>query len=326
MKEVLIIGSIGLDNLKTPHGEKQQILGGSISYSSIAARLFTPVNIVGVIGEDFPQLYTELLQSKDINLEGLEVRQGKTFRWHGEYSGDMSEAKTIETQLNSFANFNPVLNDYQKNADFVFLANIHPDLQLNVLSQLDNPRFVMCDTMNLWIKTMPEMLNEVIKRINMLLVNDKEAKMLTGEENLVLAAQRILEMGPEYVIIKKGEHGSMLFSKDGEIFILPAYPLSDVKDPTGAGDTFAGGLLGYLSQESRVDFQTLKRSMISGTVLASFTAQEFGVDRLKMITNEQFFERCNEFQDILEMPSIEVAKYNEYKDVFEMTSIEVALV
>ena len=255
-----------------------------------------------------------------------EVRQGKTFRWHGEYSGDMSEAKTIETQLNSFANFNPVLNDYQKNADFVFLANIHPDLQLNVLSQLDNPRFVMCDTMNLWIKTMPEMLNEVIKRINMLLVNDKEAKMLTGEENLVLAAQRILEMGPEYVIIKKGEHGSMLFSKDGEIFILPAYPLSDVKDPTGAGDTFAGGLLGYLSQESRVDFQTLKRSMISGTVLASFTAQEFGVDRLKMITNEQFFERCNEFQDILEMPSIEVAKYNEYKDVFEMTSIEVALV
>jgi len=307
MKEVLIIGSIGLDNLKTPHGEKQKILGGSISYSSVAARLFTPVNIVGVVGEDFPQQHIELFQSKNINLEGLEIRQGKTFRWYGEYNRDMSEATTIDTQLNSFADFNPVLNQNQKNADFVFLANIQPDLQLNVLSQMDNPRFVMCDTMNLWIKTMPEELKEVINRINLLLVNDKEAKMLTGEENLILAAQKILEMGPEYVIIKKGEHGSMLFSQEGEIFILPAYPLSDVKDPTGAGDTFAGGLLGYLSQESKISFQTLKRSMISGTILASFTAQEFGIDRLKMITNEQFAQRCEEFQNILALPSIDIA-------------------
>jgi sugar/nucleoside kinase (ribokinase family) len=307
MKEVLIVGSIGLDNLKTPHGEKHQILGGSISYSSVAARLFTPVNIVGVVGEDFPQQYIELFQSKNINLEGLEIRQGKTFRWHGEYNRDMSEATTIDTQLGSFADFNPVLNENQKNADFVFLANIQPDLQLNVLSQMDSPRFVMCDTMNLWIKTMPEKLKEVIGRLNLLLVNDKEAKMLTGEENLVLAAQKILEMGPEYVIIKKGEHGSMLFSQDGEIFILPAFPLSVVKDPTGAGDTFAGGLLGYLSQESKINFQTIKRSMISGTILASFTAQEFGIDRLKMITNEQFSQRCNEFKDILAMPSIEFA-------------------
>lgn len=307
MKEVLIIGSIGLDNLKTPHGEKQKILGGSISYSSVAARLFTPVNIVGVVGEDFPQPYLELFQSKGINLEGLEIRQGKTFRWHGEYNKDMSEATTIDTQLNSFADFDPVLNENQKNADFVFLANIQPNLQLNVLSQMYNPSFVMCDTMNLWIKTMPEELQEVISRINLLLVNDKESKMLTGEENLILAAQKILDMGPEYVIIKKGEHGSMLFSKDGEIFILPAFPLSDVKDPTGAGDTFAGGLLGFLSQESRVTFQTLKRSMISGTILASFTAQEFGIDGLKVITNEQFAQRCNEFKNILEMPSIEFA-------------------
>lgn len=307
MKEVLIVGSIGLDNLKTPHGEKQQILGGSVSYSSVAARLFTPVNIVGVVGEDFPCEYIELFQSKNINLEGLEIRQGKTFRWHGEYNKDMSEATTIDTQLNSFADFDPVLNANQKNAEFLFLANIQPDLQLNVLSQMTNPRFVMCDTMNLWIKTMPEELKEVIKRINLLLVNDKEAKMLTGEENLVLAAQKILEMGPEYVIIKKGEHGSMLLSQEGEIFILPAFPLSNVKDPTGAGDTFAGGLLGRLSQESKINFQNLKRSMVSGTILASFTAQEFGIDRLKMITNEQFTHRCSEFQNILSIPSLDSA-------------------
>ena len=307
MKEVVIVGSIGLDNLKTPHGEKHQILGGSISYSSLAARLFTPVNIVGVIGEDFPQQYIELFQSKNINIEGLEIRQGKTFRWHGEYTNDMSEAITIDTQLNSFADFNPVLNSNQKNADFLFLANIQPDLQLNVLSQMNNPQFVMCDTMNLWIKTMPEELKEVISKINLLLVNDKEAKMLTGEENLILAARKILEMGPEYVIIKKGEHGSMLFSQDGEIFILPAFPLSNVKDPTGAGDTFAGGLLGSLSQESKITFQSLKRSMISGTILASFTAQEFGIDRLKMITDEQFSQRCNEFQNILSIPSLDTA-------------------
>ena len=307
MKEVLIIGSVGLDNLKTPHGQKQKILGGSISYSSVAARLFTPVGILGVVGEDFPQQYIELFQAKNINIEGLEVRQGKTFMWHGEYSGDMSEAKTIDTQLNSFADFNPVLNPNQKNADFIFLANIQPDLQLNVLSQMENPRFVMCDTMNLWIKTMPEKLKEVISRINLLLVNDKEAKMLTGEENLVSAAKRILEMGPEYVIIKKGEHGSMLFSKEGEIFILPAFPLGDVKDPTGAGDTFAGGLIGSLSRESTISFKSLKRSMISGTILASFTAQEFGIDMLKMITNEQFLDRCSQFQSILEIPSLDVA-------------------
>ncbi len=307
MKEVVIVGSIGLDNLKTPYGEKHQILGGSISYSSVAARFFTPVNIVGVIGEDFPQQYIELFQSKNINIEGLEIRKGKTFRWHGEYTNDMSEAITIDTQLNSFADFNPVLNSNQKNADFLFLANIQPDLQLNVLSQMTNPRFVMCDTMNLWIKTMPEELKEVISKINLLLVNDKEAKMLTGEENLILAAQKILEMGPEYVIIKKGEHGSMLFSQDSEIFILPAFPLSNVKDPTGAGDTFAGGLLGSLSQESKITFQSLKRSMISGTILASFTAQEFGIDRLKMITDEQFSQRCNEFQNILSIPSLDTA-------------------
>lgn len=307
MKEVLIIGSIGLDNLKTPYGEKKQILGGSISYSSIAARLFTPVTIVGVIGEDFPKNYIELFQSKNINLEGLEIRQGKTFRWYGEYTNDMSEAITVDTQLNSFADFNPILNLNQKNADFVFLANIQPDLQLNVLSQISNPKFIMCDTMNLWIKTMPEKLKEVINKLNLLLVNDKEAKMLTGEENLILAAQKILEMGPEYVIIKKGEHGSILLSQEGEIFVLPAFPLSHVKDPTGAGDTFAGGLVGCLSQESNINFQSLKRSMIAGTILASFTAQEFGIDMLKMITTEQFSQRCVQFQNILSVPSMDLA-------------------
>lgn len=307
MKNVLIVGSIGLDNLKTPYGERQNVLGGSISCASIAARIFSPVSIIGVVGEDFPQEHVELFQSKNIDISGLEVRQGKTFRWSGEYCGDMCEAITLDTQLNSFADFNPVLSPAQCDTDFVFLANIQPDLQLSVLDQMNSPRFVMCDTMNLWITTMPEKLKEVISRVNLLLVNDKEAKMLSGEENLLLAARKIMSFGPEYLIIKKGEHGSMLFSQSGEMFILPAFPLSDVVDPTGAGDSFAGGFIGFLAQESRVDFESLKRSVISGTIIASFTTQDFGSDKLRTITQKEFAQRYNDFCEVLSAPSLDTA-------------------
>lgn len=305
MKKLLIVGSIGLDNLKTPYGERKEILGGSISCASIAARIFSPVSILGVVGEDFPSDYLELFQSKDIDISGLEVREGKTFRWCGEYCDDMSEAITLDTQLNSFADFNPVLSESQRDTDFVFLANIHPDLQLSVLDQMNSPRFVMCDTMNLWINTTAERLREVVSRVNLLLVNDKEAKMFSGEENLILAARKILEMGPEYLIIKKGEHGSMLFSRRGEMFILPAFPLCDVVDPTGAGDSFAGGVIGFLAQESRVDFESLKRAVISGTIIASFTTQDFGSDMLRTVSKVEFAQRYQKFASVLEMPSLD---------------------
>jgi fructose-1-phosphate kinase PfkB-like protein len=216
----------------------------------------------------------------------------------------MNEAITLDTQLNSFASFNPELNQKQKETDYVLLGNIQPDLQLNILSQLNDPKFVMCDTMNLWINTMPDKLKNVIAQTNLLLVNDKEAKMLSECDNLILSAEKILEMGPEYLIIKKGEHGSMLFSKQGDIFILPAYPMSCVVDPTGAGDSFAGGLLGNLAQESKINFETIKRSMISGTVIASFTTQDFGPEMLQTVTFDGFIKRSEEFMQIIQIPSV----------------------
>lgn len=305
MKNVLIVGSIGLDNLKTPYGERKDILGGSISFASMAARIFSPASIIGVVGEDFPERYLTLFQEKDIDLSGLEIKQGGTFRWCGEYCGDMNEAITLDTQLNSFADFDPVLSPKHRDTNFLFLGNIQPDLQLKVLEQMNSPKFVMCDTMNLWINTMPERLKEVISDVNLFLVNDKEAKMLSGEENLILAARKILELGPEYLIIKKGEHGSMLFSKDSEMFILPAFPLCDVVDPTGAGDSFAGGLIGFLAQESRVDFEAIKRAMVSGTIIASFTTQDFGNDMLRTVTQESFAKRYRDFCGVLETPSLD---------------------
>jgi sugar/nucleoside kinase (ribokinase family) len=307
MNNVLIVGSIGLDNLKTPMGVKENVLGGSVSFASIAAKLFSSVSIVGVIGEDFPSQYLDLFEAKGINTEGLKAHQGKTFRWSGEYQGDMNEAITLDTQLNSFADFNPVLTSQQKDMDYLFLGNIQPDLQLNVLSQMNSPKFVMCDTMNLWINTMPEKLNKVINKVNLLLVNDKEARMLSGCDNLILAAQRILAMGPEYLVIKKGEHGAMLFSNQGEIFALPAFPMSELKDPTGAGDSFAGGFIGNLAQESTINFETLKRSMIAATVVASFTTQDFGPGMLKTVTMDDFAKRCNQFQNIIQAPALNFA-------------------
>ena len=307
MKNVLIVGSIGLDNLKTPYGERENILGGSISFASVAARIFSPVSVIGVVGEDFPSQYIDFFREKDIDLSGLETKQGGTFRWCGEYCGDMNEAVTLDTQLNSFADFDPVLNQNHCDTDFLFLGNIQPDLQLRVLEQMNSPQFVMCDTMNLWINTMPERLKEVISKVNLLLVNDKEAKMLSGEENLILSAGKILEFGPEYLIIKKGEHGAMLFSKTGEMFILPAFPLCDVVDPTGAGDSFAGGLIGFLAQEAKIDFDTIKRAMLSGTIVASFTTQGFGNDSLKNVNKENFFKRYQSFCDYLTVPALETA-------------------
>lgn len=305
MNKVLIVGSIVLDTLTTPYGQTKDALGGSVAYGSVASSLFGPVNMVGVVGQDFEQEHINLFKSKGINLEGLEVANGETFKWKAFYENDMSQAHTLETQLNAFAGFNPTLPESYLDSDFVFLANIQPELQLNVLNQIKTPKFTMCDTMNLWISTKKEQLTEVMKRVNLVLVNEGEAKQYCGTPNLVAAAKQILELGPQYVIIKKGEHGSLLFDKQGNVFAAPAFPLEHLKDPTGAGDTFAGGLVGYLAQCDQVNIHNLRKAVVVGSTLASFTAQEFSLDGLKVVTQNDLYKRYHELQSITAFDSLE---------------------
>ncbi len=310
MSKVLILGSIGLDSITTPFGVKKEILGGSVSYASVASSLFTQTNIVGVVGEDFPQEYIELLVSKGVDVEGLEKASGKTFRWDGYYEYDMNQAHTQDTQLNVFADFCPKIPENYRDSKFIFLANIHPSLQLNVLSQFKKPEFVMLDTMNLWINTTKKELLEVISRVNLMLLNDAEARMLCETPNLVEAANKILARGPEYVIIKKGEHGALLFTKSGQIFSAPAYPLEVIKDPTGAGDTFAGGFIGYLSSCEEVNFEQMKKAVVVGSALASFTAEDFSLDKLKTVSCEDLCKRYCEFEQLSTFGALNLTRIN----------------
>ena len=305
MNKVLIVGSIVLDTLQTPYGQTKDALGGSVAYGSVASSLFAPVNMVGVVGQDFDQEHINLFKSKGINLEGLEVADGLTFKWRAFYENDMNQAHTLETQLNAFAEFNPTIPESYLDSEFVFLANIQPELQLNVLNQVKAPKFTMCDTMNLWISTKKEQLTEVLKRVNLVLMNEGEARQYCETPNLVLAAKQILSMGPQYVIIKKGEHGSLLFDKKGNIFAAPAYPLEHLKDPTGAGDTFAGGLVGYLAKCGEVNIHTLRQAVVVGSTLASFTAQEFSLDGLKVVTQDDLYERYHQLQTLTAFDSLE---------------------
>ena len=306
MNSILIVGSIALDSLKTPFGEKEDILGGSVSYASVAASLFSPINIIGVVGQDFPPHHIDLYKSKNIDLRGLEFKEGKTFRWSGYYEYDMNQAHTINTELNVFADFEPVLTEEYKESNFVFLANIHPLLQLNVLNQVQKGSFVMADTMNLWISTTREELLEVIKGVNLMLLNEGEARQLCNTPNLINAANQILEMGPEYVIIKKGEHGALLFTREGEIFSSPAYPLESIKDPTGAGDTFAGGFIGYLAQGKEINSCNLRRAIVVGSALASFTTEDFGLERLKNVNCTDLNNRYCEFERLTSFESLDL--------------------
>lgn len=310
MSKVLIVGSIGLDTLETPFGKRDDVLGGSVSYASIAASLFSPINMVGVVGQDFPSIYVDLFKSRGININGLECKEGNTFKWKGYYEYDMNQAHTLDTQLNVFADFNPVLPEEYIDSDFVFLANIHPALQLNVLDQIKSPKFTMVDTMNLWISTTKKELIEVIKRVNLVLLNEGEARQLCETPNLVAAANQILEMGPDFVIIKKGEHGALMFDKAGEIFSSPAYPLELIKDPTGAGDTFAGGFIGYLAHEGEVNSCNLRKAVIIGSALASFTAEDFSLDKLKTISFADLQERYCEFERLSSFESIDIIPKN----------------
>lgn len=305
MNKVLIVGSIALDSLKTPYGERDNVLGGSLSYASVASRMFSPVNIVGIVGDDFPQEHLDFFKERNINTDGLKISNEGTFRWKGYYEGDMSQAVTVDTQLNAFANFNPVLTPEYAESDYVFLGNIHPALQLNILNQIDGAKFTMMDTMNLWINETRETLLKVINRVDLVLLNEGEARMLCNTSNLVEAAQRVLTMGPKYVIIKKGEHGALMFSKKGDIFASPAYPLNEVKDPTGAGDTFAGGLIGCLAKLGDINSENIRQSIVAGTVLASFTTQDFSLDKLKTVTEVDMLKRFDEMQNLTSFKSIE---------------------
>jgi len=289
---VLAIGSLAYDNVKSPYGEVKDAIGGSATYASLAASIFAPVRVVGIVGDDFTE-HLKLLSARSICTKGVEViKDAKTFRWDGYYEGDMSQAVTVNTCLNVFEFFKPQLSDEYSGSDYVLLGNIQPDLQLHVLSQLKNPKLIATDTMNLWINTCPDRVKEVFKRTDIVLINDAEAKLLCETQNLVKAAEDILSLGAKWVIIKKGEHGCVLFGKD-TYFSCPAYPLSDVVDPTGAGDSFAGGLVGYLASVGKINNDTIKQGIIIGTTIASFNIQKFSIDNLTSLEKKDVFQRMD---------------------------------
>jgi len=294
---VLVVGSMALDSVETPFGKVENILGGSASYFSLAASNFTDVNVVAVVGNDFPEEHLQLLESHDIKLDGVKIEEGETFRWVGHYGYDLSEAKTLETHLNVFETFNPVLPDHYKDIDIVFLANIDPEIQFEVLQQVNKPKLVACDTMNFWIESKPEQLKKLLGHVDILMINDAETRELAGEPIIVKAARKIMEMGPKMLIVKRGEYGALMFSKEG-IFYAPSYPLEEVLDPTGAGDTFAGGFMGYVAIHDINNVNDYKRAVIYGSVLASFTVEDFSVNRLAKLKKDEIDARYLAFMNL----------------------------
>jgi len=295
---LLIVGSMALDSVRTPVGEVTNALGGAADYSSVAASFFSPVKLVGVVGSDFPQEHLDFLSSKGIDLGGVQIVEGgKTFRWSGYYDFDLNVAHTLDTQLNVFADFSPTLPEEYVNADYVFLANIDPDLQLQVLNQVKNPKLTMCDTMNFWIGGKRDSLIKVLERVDIAVVNDAEARQLTGLMSTVKAAKAIQNIGPKTVIIKKGEHGALLFHGD-EHFSAPSYPLEDIVDPTGAGDSFAGGFIGYIASQDNIEPSVLRKAVVHGSVMASFNVEDFSLNRMRTLDLAQIAARYREFQKI----------------------------
>ena len=293
-----VVGTVAIDAVETPFGKRDRVFGGSASYFSYAAAFFTPVALVAVVGRDFPAEYRAILRERPIDLSHLEVRDGKTFFWRGRYGSDLNSAQTLETRLNVLNDFNPRLK-FRKHPEFLFLANIDPVLQAQVLDQLEKPRlkFVACDTMNYWIGNEKKDLLKVLARVDGLVVNDGEARELTGESNLIRAAQKIRGLGPDHVVIKKGEHGVLLFYET-HFFSLPAYPLESVFDPTGAGDSFAGGFVGYLASTGDCSFENMKRAVAWGSIVASFTVEDFGLESLRRIERKDLDERFAIFKKI----------------------------
>jgi len=291
---IVVVGSIALDTIETPFGKREDVLGGSCTHFSYAASFFHPVSVVGVVGKDFRNKDIELLRSRDINTEGLQVVDGETFRWHGAYEYDMNEAKTLATHLNVFETFQPVLPELYRDAEYVFLANIDPELQLSVLEQVRAPKLVACDTMNLWLNTKRDHVSELFSKTDVVIVNAGEARLFSGDPSLITSAKRILETGAKYVVIKKGEHGALLFGPK-LFFACPGFPLETIQDPTGAGDAFAGGFMGYLAKTARLDDMHFRRAVVYGCVMASFNVEEFSLERLKGLTDEDVANRYLEY-------------------------------
>jgi len=295
---LLVTGSIGIDTVKTPFGVSKDCLGGSAVYFSMAASFFSPVRFLGAIGADCPFDLKKIFKGKKVDLNGLELRhKSKTFRWAGSYQGAMNEATTDAVELNVLAENPPQMPEEYKDSKFVFLANTAPILQIQLLDQLNRPKFVAADTMNLWINNNLADLKKLLKKIDCLILNETEARMLASEHNLITAAAKIEKLGPTVVVIKKGESGSIIRQSDGQLFVLPAYPATIVKDPTGAGDSFAGGFMGYLAGQNKTDFATLKKAVAYGTVVASFTISDFSLKGLTKTTRRNIDSRLNELRN-----------------------------
>jgi len=302
---ILVVGSVAYDTVETPFGKAERVLGGSASFFAVAASFFVPVNLVGVVGDDFGEEQLKAFRGRDIDLEGLERVAGQTFHWAGKYSYDLNARETIFTHLNVFEAFKPKIPARYRRSEHVFLGNIDPVLQRDVLDQVERPKLVACDTMNFWISGQPEELRKTLSRVDVLLINDAEARQLTGEWNMVKAARAIRALGPRVLVVKKGEHGVLMFTEDAA-FAAPAYPLEEVFDPTGAGDTFAGGFLGYLASQAgeALEAGALRRAVIMGSTLASFCVEAFSLDRLRTLTRPEIdaryrlFKRLTHFEEV----------------------------
>ena len=299
---LLVVGTVAFDAIETPFGKTDKIVGGAASYISLAASYFTKdIQLVSVIGDDFPDGFLNTLKLQGIKLDGLQIKKGeKSFFWSGKYHNDLNNRDTIDTQLNVLANFAPIVPESSKNCEFLMLGNLVPAVQQSVISQLSSrPKLIVLDTMNFWMDIAMDELKKTIGMIDVLTINDSEARQLSGEYSLVKAAQKILEMGPKVIVIKKGEHGALLFNKE-EVFFAPALPLEEVFDPTGAGDSFAGGFIGYLAKTKDISFENMKRAIIFGSAMASFTVERFGTEKLIGLTQDQINERVQQFVDLVQ--------------------------
>lgn len=292
---ILVVGSVAFDTIETPFGKADEVLGGSATYFSTSASYFSDVRLVAVVGTDFPDEHIEMLKSRNIDVAGLKKVEGKTFRWKGRYDYDLNQAHTLDTQLNVFSSFDPEIPDSYKKSPYVFLANIDPDLQLKVLDQVENPRLVACDTMNFWIEGKPDALRKLLKRVEICVINEAEAREFAGESSLVKAASSILKAGPRVLIVKRGEYGALMFNGES-VFSAPAYPLEDIFDPTGAGDSFAGGLIGYLANTGDLSEPNIRKAIIFGSVMASFNVEAFSLERLGALKFEDIRSRYSEFK------------------------------
>ncbi|MCE1225830.1 MAG: PfkB family carbohydrate kinase [Geobacteraceae bacterium] len=294
---IVVVGTVAFDTVETPFGKGENVLGGSATYFSTSASFFSDVSLVAVVGEDFPEEHVSFLKSREIDLQGLQRIPGKTFHWSGKYGYDLNEAQTLDTQLNVLLDFKPELPAAYRSTDVLFLANIDPELQLQVLDQVEKPRLTACDSMNFWISSKPEALKEVMRRVDIVVINEGEARMLTGEANLVKAARQMISQGCKRLVVKRGEYGVLMFTAE-TVFAAPAWPLEEVFDPTGAGDTFAGGFMGYLANTGDLSEEGIRQALVFGSVMASFNVEDFSLNRMKRLTYPEIEARYRSFKGL----------------------------